>query len=72
VNNCNGLVFIRKERENIVIWNPFIRKYKKLPIMHIQIPSGFIEHAHPKLAFRYDPVNDDYKVVRVVKFYKNR
>ena len=75
VNNCNGLVCIwKEEREEIVIWNLFIIKYKKLPIALIQIPSRlhFIEHSHPKLAFGYDPVNDDYKVVRVVKFYKNR
>jgi hypothetical protein len=55
----------------IVIWNPFIRKYKKLSIEPIQISSGFIGHAHPKLVFEYDPVNEDYKVVRIVKFNKN-
>jgi F-box interacting protein len=71
MNNCNGLVCIRKEGEEIVIWNPFIKKYKKLPIEPIQIPSDFIRHAHPNLALGYDPINDDYKVVRVVKFYKN-
>jgi hypothetical protein len=32
----------------------------------------FVGHSHPKLAFGYDPVSDDYKVVRVVKFYKNQ
>jgi F-box interacting protein len=72
VNNCNGLVCIRKGRKEIVICNPFIRKYKKLLIQPIQILSSFIGHAYPKLAFGYDPVNDDYRVVRVVKFYKNR
>jgi F-box interacting protein len=72
MNNCNGLVYIQKERDEIGIWNPFIIKYKKLPIEPIQIPFGFIRHTHPKLAFGYDPVNDDYEVVRVVKFYKNQ
>jgi hypothetical protein len=56
MNNCNGLVCIRKEREEIIIWNPFIKKYKKLHIKPIQIPYGFIGHAHPNLALGYDLV----------------
>jgi hypothetical protein len=72
MNNCNGLVCIQKERDEIVIWNQFIIKYKKLPIEPIQIPFSFIGHTHLKLAFAYDLNNDDYEVVRVMKFYKNR
>jgi F-box interacting protein len=48
-----------------------IRKYKKLPTEPIQSPSGFSEYQVPQLAFGHDPVNDDYKVLRVVQFFKS-
>ncbi|GLT73196.1 hypothetical protein SLA2020_450700 [Shorea laevis] len=79
VGYCNGLVCIQKGgglafipngKEEIVIWNPWIRKYKKLPIEPIQSPYGFSEYRMPQLALGHDPVNDDYKVLRVVQFHK--
>lgn len=70
VGYCNGLVCIQDLEEEIVIWNPLIRKYKKLPFEPIQKPSGFNEYCLPQFAFGHDPINDDYMVFRVVEFYK--
>ena len=61
--SCNGLICIRNydnEVEEIVIWNPLIRKYKRLPSK----PRG---NCRTLLAFGYDQVNDDYKVLRSVE-----
>ncbi|XP_059441694.1 F-box protein CPR1-like [Corylus avellana] len=67
---CNGLVFIHDLDAEIVIWNPSIKKYKKLPYEPSRPPSGFYKYSLPHLAFGHDPVNDDYKVLRVEEFLK--
>jgi len=67
VDSCNGLVCIRNyddEFDEFVIWNPLIRKYKKLPSTPTEQTSS------DYLAFGYDRVNDDFKVLRLAKFYK--
>ncbi|XP_059446653.1 F-box protein CPR1-like [Corylus avellana] len=69
VNYCNGLVCFHNYEGEIVIWNPLIRRYKKLPFE----PVGFTDYdlsSSPSLAFGHDPVNDDYKVMRVHEFYR--
>ncbi|XP_060203723.1 F-box/kelch-repeat protein At3g23880-like [Lycium barbarum] len=61
VGSVNGLVCFTFDQKDLFLWNPSIRKFKKLP--------DFI----PKLNFRscvmygfgYDEVHDDYKVVAV-------
>ncbi|XP_059437067.1 F-box protein CPR1-like [Corylus avellana] len=68
VGSCNGLVCIKsfdnESVERIVIWNPLIRKYKKLPPKPLE---KFIARRHS--AFGYDQVNNDYKLLRLVKFW---
>lgn len=68
---CNGLVCIHTNRTEVAIWNPLIRRYKKLPIEHIEKPFGFDSEGYPFFAFGHDPINDDYKVMRIVKFFRN-
>ncbi|XP_059436434.1 F-box protein CPR1-like [Corylus avellana] len=76
VGHCNGLICLHicpfccsnieernKYPNEIVIWNPLIRKYKKLPFKPIENPDDY----ELKLAFGYDQINDDYKVVRILK-----
>ncbi|XP_059443596.1 F-box/kelch-repeat protein At3g06240-like [Corylus avellana] len=60
---CNGLVCFRTyDKEKIVIWNPSIRKYKKLPFEPVKF--GYpIEN----FAFGYDSVNNDYKVLKIME-----
>jgi F-box interacting protein len=69
---CNGLVCIHNTRsENeIGIWNPLIRRYKKLPIEPIDKPFVFYGKGFPFFAFGHDPINDDYKVMRIVMFFR--
>jgi F-box interacting protein len=65
-NSCNGLVCIisfHNKVAKIVIWNPLIRKYKKLPSKPLE---EFTANGH--YAFGYDQVNNDYKVFRLVNF----
>ena len=65
VDTCNGLVCcINNDDETVIIWNPFIRKYKKLPFKPRE------ELSHNFFRFGYDLVNDDYKVLRLVEFYR--
>uniref|UniRef100_A0A7N2LTZ1 F-box protein n=1 Tax=Quercus lobata TaxID=97700 RepID=A0A7N2LTZ1_QUELO len=45
----------------IAIWNPLIRKYRKLPREPIEKPSGFSNSWPFSLAFGYDSHNEDYK-----------
>ena len=67
---CHGLVCIRNNwSEEIAIWNPLIRKYRKLPKEPILKPSGFTNSKSRKMAFGYDLRNDDYKALRVTAFY---
>jgi hypothetical protein len=68
---CNSLVCILILNYNdlyspfddfeIVIWNPSIKKYKSLPFEPIE--GNLLEQS---LAFRDDPVNNDYKVLVIV------
>ena len=63
---CHGLVCIHVWDLEIAIWNPLIRKYKKLP----SEPRDYSGSGRPNFAFGHDPHNDDYKVVRIVEFSK--
>ncbi|XP_062149471.1 F-box protein CPR1-like [Alnus glutinosa] len=82
VNACNGLVCLYNLESEIAIWNPLIRKYRKLPFDPIRIPSGFEKQGSysawnspamwSELAFGHDPFIDDYKVVKVSELCKGR
>jgi F-box interacting protein len=68
---CNGLICIQKHdyldcigdsNYKFVIWNPLIKKHKKLPFEPVDDTHKLRLHV---AAFGYDPVNDDYKVLRI-------
>ncbi|XP_059436437.1 F-box protein CPR1-like [Corylus avellana] len=74
---CNGLVCLHTslcsglyrninpiDPSETVIWNPLIRKYKKLPFKPVENSDNY----ELELAFGYDHVNDDYKVLRILKY----
>jgi F-box interacting protein len=73
VGCCDGLVCTRTYDDETVIWNPSVRKYKKLPsLLTVRAPGlppnfeyGF------NFAFGCDPVNDDYKVLRIVEYFES-
>jgi F-box interacting protein len=60
---CNGLVCFRTyDKKKIVLWNPSIRKYKKVAFEPIK--KGYpIEN----FAFGYDSVNNDFKVLKIME-----
>jgi F-box interacting protein len=69
VDTCNGLVCIRNHNDDddgtaLIIWNPLTRKYRKLPFKPKE------ELSYNFFGFGYDRVNDDYKVLRLVEFYR--
>ena len=68
LDHCHGLVCLEKDDEEVLIWNPLIRKYRKLPIEPIEEPSGFLGETYSVLAFGHDPYNNDYKVLRLIHF----
>ncbi|XP_042477613.1 F-box protein CPR1-like [Macadamia integrifolia] len=65
VGSCNGLlcVYNNDHEEDIFLWNPSTRRHQKLPINPIKSSSlaQFVVYG-----FGYEPITDDYKVVRVV------
>ncbi|OIT37650.1 f-boxkelch-repeat protein [Nicotiana attenuata] len=64
VGSVNGLICLRIQNNDYFIWNPSIRKYKKLPNPR---PAKLV--AYPRVyGFGYDELDDDYKVV--VRFYQ--
>ena len=66
VGSCNGILcltdYIGSEINGVYLWNPSIRKFKKLP-------DTCLSWLHlPDLRFGYDSLNNDYKVVRISRF----
>ncbi|KAL3507355.1 hypothetical protein ACH5RR_032737 [Cinchona calisaya] len=61
VGSCDGLVCIAIEEDDLFLWNPSIRKSKKLPDLGVKIKHG----CYMIFGFGYDNLNDDYKVVGV-------
>ena len=63
VGSCNGILcltdFIVSEFNGVYLWNPSVRKFKKLP------DTCLSRLHHAKLGFGYDSLNNDYKVVRI-------
>uniref|UniRef100_A0A2N9I8H1 F-box domain-containing protein n=1 Tax=Fagus sylvatica TaxID=28930 RepID=A0A2N9I8H1_FAGSY len=70
LGSCNGLLCLYNGEEDVVLWNPSTRKYKKLPVTIMEFPhDGFCVCQFVIYGFGYDEKSDDYKVVRLVQFY---
>jgi F-box interacting protein len=76
VGCCNGLVCIRSyEHKRTVIWNPSIRKYKKLPSEPTLLAPrcrSYFAFRGKDFAFGYDPVNNDYKVLKIAQYFESQ
>ncbi|XP_059277292.1 F-box/kelch-repeat protein At3g23880-like [Lycium ferocissimum] len=66
VGSVNGLICLAIEKYDLVLWNPSIRKYKKLPDSR---PTLMKADCCPLYGFGYDEFHDDYKVVGVFLKY---
>ena len=65
VGSCNGILcftdFISSKSKDAYLWNPSIRKFKRLPDTCLT-QTQVLNVAH---GFGYDSLNNDYKVVRI-------
>uniref|UniRef100_M1D3F7 F-Box protein n=1 Tax=Solanum tuberosum TaxID=4113 RepID=M1D3F7_SOLTU len=61
LGSINGLICLVNDDKELFLWNPSIRKHKKLPDPRTSLPpQGGPRRAY---GFGYDEVHDDYKVV---------
>ncbi|XP_059438841.1 F-box protein CPR1-like [Corylus avellana] len=67
LGSTNGLICISNAAEDIALWNPSIRRHKVLPFLPIErIESTWL--GTRSFGFGYDPVSEDYKLVRILQF----
>ncbi|XP_055811917.1 F-box/kelch-repeat protein At3g23880-like [Solanum dulcamara] len=68
VGSVNGLICLDIEENDLVLWNPSLRLYKKLPDSRLKVSGGsHIDRATSVIyGFGYDESSDDYKVVGVL------
>ena len=70
VGSCNGIVCLCANRiDGIFLFNPALRQSKRLPPRPFGCPPGLEDWAGP-LGFGYDPITDDYKVVKFVDIWE--
>lgn len=63
---CDGIICLSDSRGYIALANPGLRQFRVLPETCIPLPSSErISHNACCSGFGYDPISDDYKVVRI-------
>ncbi|XP_023926032.1 F-box/kelch-repeat protein At3g06240-like [Quercus suber] len=62
VGSCNGLLCLVTSTNVIYLWNPSVRKFKRLPDTWLG-NLGFV-----KLGFAYHAENNDYKVLKISSY----
>ncbi|KAB2015377.1 hypothetical protein E1A91_D08G021400v1 [Gossypium mustelinum] len=67
LGSCNGLLALVDDRDRIFLWNPSTRKFQVLPFSEI----GFSSPSSTYYGFGYDPISDDYKLIRMVQSHGN-
>ncbi|PHT77201.1 hypothetical protein T459_20723 [Capsicum annuum] len=55
--SVNGLICLVNEAKELFLWNPTLRKYKKLSDFRTKLKDD----AHCTYGFGYDDIHDDYK-----------
>ncbi|KAG5587531.1 hypothetical protein H5410_047965, partial [Solanum commersonii] len=61
VGSVNGLICLVSQENELFLWNPSIRKYKKLPNSKTKTTLGYC--IGQSYGFGYDEFHDDYNVV---------
>ncbi|WMV28426.1 hypothetical protein MTR67_021811 [Solanum verrucosum] len=69
VSSVNGLICLYSKIEEIVLWNPSVKKSKKLPTLGAKLRNGCSYYL--KYGFGYDVTRDDYKVVSNMRIVVN-
>ncbi|XVF84614.1 hypothetical protein PTKIN_Ptkin17bG0051300 [Pterospermum kingtungense] len=67
LGSCNGLLCVSVPRKTLILWNPSIKEFKKLPLSY---PLHSDMQLQDSFGFGYDPSTNDYKVVRFANRYK--
>ncbi|MBA0708447.1 hypothetical protein Golax_023566, partial [Gossypium laxum] len=63
LGSCNGLLALVNQNDSILLWNPSTRESQVLPSKEIEFVSP-----RPGI-WLYDPISDDYKLVRMVQVH---
>ncbi|CAN4092894.1 unnamed protein product [Withania somnifera] len=72
LGSVNGLICLVIEDNDLVLWNPSIRLFKKLPDCRLRfVNSGNAIPTSVIYGFGYDESSDDYKVVGVLCIERN-
>ncbi|EXB41581.1 F-box protein [Morus notabilis] len=72
LGSCHGLLVLLNINDVVALWNPSTRRYRKIPISNIEFPDGILPcFQFIVYGFGYDPVSNDYKLVRMVQFFGN-
>ncbi|TYI12895.1 hypothetical protein ES332_A08G020700v1 [Gossypium tomentosum] len=72
LGSCNGLLALIDDKDRIFLWNPSTRKSQVLPSTEIDFSSTSISSAPSTYyGFGYEPISDDYKLVRMVQSHGN-
>ncbi|KAK1367162.1 F-box and associated interaction domain protein [Heracleum sosnowskyi] len=67
VGSCNGLHCLYNLETDLFLWNPAMRKCRKLPTAPAEFLRPFEFDQSSLCGFGYDAGNDDYKVLRIVQ-----
>ncbi|CAI9771098.1 unnamed protein product [Fraxinus pennsylvanica] len=67
VGSCNGLICIAINEKDLFLWNPSVRKSKKLPDVDVPMGRGFCI----VYGFGFDETTEDYKVVGIFCAFGN-
>ncbi|KAF6136407.1 hypothetical protein GIB67_023420 [Kingdonia uniflora] len=62
VGSCDGLLLMLVAPQDMVLWNPATRQYKRLPCKCVRM-INCVKGLFPLHGFGYDKSTDDYKVV---------
>ncbi|WMV28443.1 hypothetical protein MTR67_021828 [Solanum verrucosum] len=69
IGSVNGLICLYSKIEETVLWNPAVKKSKKLPTLGAKLRNGCSYYL--KYGFGYDETRDDYKVVVIQCIYED-
>ncbi|XP_038688740.1 F-box protein CPR1-like, partial [Tripterygium wilfordii] len=69
LGSCNGLLLLQNNGQDLVLWNPFTRRYKTMPTEAIDTPTAPRNRHSPTYGFGYDTIRNDYKVVRIIQCF---
>ncbi|MCD9561009.1 hypothetical protein HAX54_019943 [Datura stramonium] len=69
VGSINGLVCLNDRYSKLIcLWNPSIHQFKMLPMHNIKLQKT--RKCYVSLGFGYEQNSDDYKVMRILNYYK--